>query len=140
MWITSRWPTDKNGCVRKYGADRFAYIHLDIIELCGLCASLAFAEMLARLPRRRAPCAGYQLDKVQRGNQPDDFKPMPGIGKGVEEIRVSEPSGAYRVIYVARRVEAVYVLHVFHKKSQVTPKKDLEIAKRRIGQLLGGRI
>ena len=84
--------------------------------------------------------AGYQLDKVQRGNQPDDFKPMPGIGKGVEEIRVSEPSGAYRVIYVARRVEAVYVLHVFHKKSQVTPKKDLEIAKRRIGQLLGGRI
>ena len=84
--------------------------------------------------------AGYQLDKVQRGNQPDDFKPMPGIGKGVEEIRVSEPSGAYRVIYVARRVEAVYVLHAFHKKSQVTPKKDLEIAKRRIGQLLGGRI
>jgi phage-related protein len=42
--------------------------------------------------------AGYQLDKVQRGDQPDDFKPMPGIGKGVEEIRVSEPSGAYRVV------------------------------------------
>lgn len=42
--------------------------------------------------------AGYQLDKVLRGDQPDDFKPMPGIGKGVEEIRVSEPSGAYRVV------------------------------------------
>src|ERR1039458_6841197 len=64
--------------------------------------------------------AGYQLDKVQRGDQPDDFKPMPAIGKGVEEIRVSDPSGAYRVIYVARRVEAVYVLHAFHKKTQAT--------------------
>jgi phage-related protein len=63
-----------------------------------------------------------------------------GIGKGVEEIRVSEPSGAYRVVYVARRVEAVYVLHAFHKKTQTTPQRDLEIAKRRFGQLLGGRI
>ena len=47
--------------------------------------------------------AGYQIDKVQRGDQPNDFKPMPAIGKGVEEIRVSEPSGAYRVIYVEAR-------------------------------------
>ena len=83
--------------------------------------------------------AGYQLDKVQRGGRPDDFKPMPAIGKGMEEIRVSDPSGAYRVIYVARRVEAVYVLHAFHKKTQSTPKKDLEIAKRRFGQVLGGK-
>jgi phage-related protein len=64
---------------------------------------------------------------------------MRAIGKGVEEIRVSDPSGAYRVIYVARRVEAVYVLHAFHKKTQSTPKKDLEIAKRRFGQVLGGK-
>jgi phage-related protein len=84
--------------------------------------------------------AGYQLDKVQRGDQPDDFKPMPAIGKGVEEIRISGPSGAYRVIYVARRVEAVYVPHAFHKKTQAMPKKDLEIAKTRFGHLLGGRI
>jgi phage-related protein len=65
---------------------------------------------------------------------------MPAIGKGVEEIRVSDPSGAYRVIYVARRVEAVYVLHAFHKKTQATPKKDLEIAKGRFRQILGGKI
>ena len=82
---------------------------------------------------------GYQLDKVQRGDQPDDFKPMSGIGKGVEEIRVSEPSGAYRVVYVARRVEAVYVLQAFQKKTQATPKKDLEAARQRFGQLQGGR-
>lgn len=84
--------------------------------------------------------AGYQLDKVQRGDQPDDFKPMPTIGKGVEEIRVSDSTGAYRVIYLARRAEAVYVLHAFHKKTRATANKDLEIAKRRYGQLLGGRI
>ena len=84
--------------------------------------------------------AGYQLDKVQRGDQPDDFKPMPSIGKGVEEIRVADSTGAYRVIYVARRREAVYVLHAFRKKAQATPKNDIEIAKKRLGQLLGGKV
>ena len=83
--------------------------------------------------------AGYQLDKVQRGDQPDDFKPMPAIGKGVEEIRVSDSTGAYRVIYVARRAEAVYILHAFQTKTQATPKNDLQIAKRRYRQLLGGK-
>ena len=72
---------------------------------------------------------GYQLGKVQGGDQPDDFNPMPSIGKGVEEIRVSEPRGAYRVIYVAGRAEAVYVLPAFQKKTQATPKKDLEMAR-----------
>jgi phage-related protein len=61
------------------------------------------------------------------------------VGRGVEEIRVSEPSGTYRAIYVARHAEAVYVRHVFQKKTQATPKKDLEIAKNRFGQMLGGR-
>jgi phage-related protein len=83
---------------------------------------------------------GYQLDKVQRREQPEDFKPMPSIGKGVEEIRVSEPSGAYRVIYLARRMEAVYVLHAFQKKTQATSRKDLEIARRRFRRLQGGEI
>ncbi len=55
--------------------------------------------------------AGYQIDKVQRGEQPDDFKPMPSIGKGVEDIRIGDDSGAYRVIYTARLADAVYVLH-----------------------------
>jgi phage-related protein len=63
--------------------------------------------------------------QIQRGDQPDDFKPMPAIGKGVEEIRVSDSSGACRVIYLARRAEAIYVLHAFHKKIQATPRKDL---------------
>ncbi len=83
--------------------------------------------------------AGYQLDKVQRGDQPDDFKPMPTIGKGVEEIRVSDSTSACQVIYVARRAQAVYVLHALQKKTQTTPKYDLQIAKRRFRQMLGGR-
>lgn len=79
--------------------------------------------------------AGYQLDRVQHGLQPDDFKPMPTIGKGVEEIRVRDVSGAYRVIYTARLADAVYVLHAFQKKTQATSKRDIELAKQRFALL-----
>ena len=65
---------------------------------------------------------------------------MPIVGKRVEEIRVSDAGGAYRVIYVARRAEAVYVLHAFCKKTRTTSKKDIEVARKRFGQLLGGKI
>ena len=82
--------------------------------------------------------AGYQLQKVQRGEQPDDFKPLAVVGKGVEEIRIADESGAYRVIYVARHADAVYVLHAFQKKSQATPKKDIETARKRFAQLPRG--
>ena len=105
--------------------------------LCFLGDSL---KCLRDFPEDARHDAGYQLDKVQRGDQPADFKPMPAIGKGVEELRVSDSSGAYRVIYLARRSEAVYVLHAFHKTTQATPKKDLEMAKGRLRRLLGGRI
>ncbi len=94
--------------------------------------------MSARLSRGRAARRGYQLDKVQRGAQPDDFKPLTAVGRGVEEIRIAEDSGAYRVIYIARREEAVYVLHAFQKKSQATSKKDIDMAKRRFAQLPRG--
>lgn len=79
--------------------------------------------------------AGYQLDRVQRGEQPEDFKPMPQIGPGVEELRVWGSTGTYRVIYTARLAEAVYVLHAFQKKAQQTPRADIELAKERFAQL-----
>jgi phage-related protein len=63
---------------------------------------------------------------------------MPAIGKGAEEIRVSDDTGACRVIYVARRADAVYVLHAFQKKTQATAKRDIDTAKRRFAQLLRG--
>ena len=79
--------------------------------------------------------AGYQLDRVQHGLQPEDFKPMPTIGKGVEEIRVRDDTGAYRVIYTARLADAVYVLHAFQKKTKTTSKRDIELAKQRFALL-----
>ena len=82
--------------------------------------------------------AGYPLDKVQRGEQPDDFKPMPSIGKGVEELRVWDDSGTYRVIYTARMADAVYVLHAFQKKTQAMAKRDVELARKRYTDLIGG--
>jgi len=57
---------------------------------------------LREFPREARLNAGYQLEKVQDGKSPDDFKPMPSIGKGVEEIRVRDEAGIFRVIYTAR--------------------------------------
>ena len=61
---------------------------------------------------------------------------MPAIGKGVEEIRVWDDAGTFRVIYTARLVDAVYVLHAFQKKTQTTAKRDIDIAKTRFAQLM----
>lgn len=83
--------------------------------------------------------AGHQLDRVQRGLEPDDWKPMPGIGAGVGEIRVRDEAGAFRVVYVAAFAEAVYVLHAFHKKTQRTARRDLDLAAARLRQVGKGR-
>lgn len=76
--------------------------------------------------------AGHQLNEVQIGNDPDDWKPMKTIGPGVREIRIREQSGAFRVIYLATLPEAVLVLHAFQKKAQATPQKDIELAANRL--------
>jgi phage-related protein len=76
---------------------------------------------------------------VQRGRQPADFKPMPSLGTGVEEIRVWDDTGTYRVIYTARLPDAVYVLHAFEKKTRATTKRDVAIAKKRFTQLMKER-
>jgi phage-related protein len=83
--------------------------------------------------------AGYQLDRLQRGLDPDDWKPMPVIGPGVREIRVRDEMGAFRVICIATLVDAIYVLHAFQKKTQRTPKRDLELAAARLRQIGKGR-
>jgi phage-related protein len=80
--------------------------------------------------------AGHQLDHVQNGRNPDDWKPMPDIGSGVREIRIYDETGAYRVIYVAKFSAAVYVLHCFQKKSQKTGKPELDLAERRYRELV----
>ena len=79
------------------------------------------------------------MDKVQRGQMPDDWKPMSTIGKGVNEIRVRDNTGALRVVYVATLPEAVYVLHAFQKKRRATAKTDLELARARLQNLIRSR-
>jgi phage-related protein len=90
-------------------------------------------------PDKARSDAGHQLRNLQRGSQPDDFKPMPDIGRGVEEIRVWDGMGTFRVVYTARLIDAVYVLHAFQKKTQATPKHDIELAKTRFAELMRSR-
>jgi len=61
------------------------------------------------------------------------------VGKGVEELRIWDESGTYRVIYIARLEEAVYVLHAFQKKTQATSRRDIEVARSRCSELMRGR-
>lgn len=83
--------------------------------------------------------AGYQLRKVQKGEQPDVFKPMAEIGAGVYEIIVDTAAGWFRVMYVAKFEETVYVLHSFQKKTNKTSRGDKDVAKRRYGAVLKER-
>lgn len=80
--------------------------------------------------------AGHQLDKVQHGVLPDDFKPMKTIGAGVMEVRIRDEAGAFRVVYVAKFESAVYVLHCFQKKTPKTDKRDIELARQRLAELI----
>ena len=75
--------------------------------------------------------AGHQLDRVQHGLDPTDRKPMPTIGPGVQEIRIRDSHGAFRVIYLAKLADRVVVLHCFQKKTQKTAKADLDLVSRR---------
>jgi phage-related protein len=94
---------------------------------------------LRDFPRSARREAGFQLDKVQHGEDPADWKPMTRIGSGVCEIRIRDEAGAFRLMYVARFPEAVYVLHAFQKKTQTTAKKDLTLAKVRYQEVLAKR-
>jgi phage-related protein len=80
--------------------------------------------------------AGHQLDQVQHGREPDDWKPMNTVGQGVQEIRIRDTSGAFRVFYVAKFANAVYVLHCFQKKTEKTSKSDLDAARERYRDLM----
>jgi phage-related protein len=76
---------------------------------------------------------------VQAALEPDDWKPFDDIGPGAREIRIREASGAYRVMYVAKFEEAVYVLHCFQKKTQATSRRDKAIAETRYRALVNMR-
>ncbi len=104
------------------------------------CGS-SYEDLLA-LPRPVQHDAGYQLHRVQEGKDPRDFAPVPSVGRGVYEIRVAEDRDTYRVFYVAKFEEAVYVLHAFKKKSTkgiATPKRHLTLAAKRYRDVVRDR-
>jgi phage-related protein len=80
--------------------------------------------------------AGFQIDQVQRGGDPDDWKPMSIVGSGVKEIRIRDESGVFRVLYVAKLKDAIYVLHCFQKRTEKTNVKDIDMASKRYQDLL----
>jgi phage-related protein len=82
--------------------------------------------------------AGHQIDQVQNGLNPDDWKPMNTVGQGFKEIRIRDSAGAFRVVYIARFADAVYVIHCFQKKTEKTNKADIDLASKRYRDLLQG--
>jgi phage-related protein len=98
----------------------------------------SYADLLAfpKAPRREA---GFQLSKVQAGLEPTDWKPFDEVGAGTREIRIRDAKGIFRVMYVAKFEEAVYVLHCFSKKTQATSKQDKDIAAARYRAVLNMR-
>jgi len=95
----------------------------------------ALEDLRAFAPSARRE-AGYQLDQVQRNQEPDDWKPMSIIGAGVQEIRIRDDTRAFRVMYVAKFDDAAHVLHCFQKKTQKTSAQDIELASHRYRTVL----
>ena len=79
---------------------------------------------------------GHQLFLVQCGLEPDDWKPITSVGTGVKEIRVKDVAGIFRTVYLATRPDAVYVLHCFQKKTVQTSQRDIELARKRLQDVL----
>ena len=95
-------------------------------------------EQMSAFASEARSVAGFELWEVQQGNEPSDWKPMPSVGLGVREIRV-RVGGAYRIIYLAKFAEAIYVLHAFQKKAQKTPTPDIDLARTRFRALIQER-
>ncbi len=93
---------------------------------------------IRRFPDEVRQDTGFELYQIQRGHEPSDWKPMPTVGSGVKEVRL-HGRNEYRVIYIAKFAEAVYVLHAFMKKTQQTSKTDIGLASTRYKRLIATR-
>jgi phage-related protein len=98
----------------------------------------AYDDVLA-FPVEPRQQAGFQLGKVQAGLFPDNWKPFDEVGMGSKEIRIRDSNGIYRIMYVAKFEEAIYVLHCFQKKTQATSKRDKDIAGARYRSVVNAR-
>ncbi|MBN1380292.1 MAG: type II toxin-antitoxin system RelE/ParE family toxin [Deltaproteobacteria bacterium] len=91
---------------------------------------------LRNFPDEARRAAGFELHAVQSGLEPSDWKPMQVVGSGVKEIRI-HILGEWRIIYVAKHHESIYVLHAFQKKTRKTSKQDIDLARQRYKQIGG---
>lgn len=96
-------------------------------------------EDILQFPAEPRKEAGFQLGKIQAGLEPDNWKPFDNVGAGTKEIRIRDAAGVYRVMYVAKFEEAIYVLHCFQKKTEATTKQDKTIAEARYRAVLSKR-
>jgi phage-related protein len=97
-------------------------------------SALADLRAFPAVARREA---GHQIDQVQRGRDPDDWRPLSTVGPGVREIRIRDAAGVFRVIYTTKFADAVHVLHCFQKKTPKTSKADIDLAAKRYRDLAG---
>lgn len=89
---------------------------------------------LRDFPHEARRDAGFQLNSVQNGLSPKDWKQMETVGPGAKEIRI-HVQGEWRILYVAKFHDAIYVLHAFRKKSRKTSRKSIELARQRYKQI-----
>jgi phage-related protein len=89
-------------------------------------------EVLLSFPDGVRQNLGFQLWQLQQGERPADYRPLPSIGTGVFELRDQDERAWYRVVYLSRINDVIYVLHCFEKKSRSMPRRDFETAKRRL--------
>jgi phage-related protein len=96
-------------------------------------------EDVRAFPEEARRQAGYELFQVQNGLAPSDWKPMASVGAGVVEVRIHVGT-AYRVFCIATFPEAIYVIHGFEKRTQQTPRADIDLARKRLSDLKRARL
>jgi len=89
-------------------------------------------EVLKAFPEEVRENFGFELWQLQQGQRPRDFRPLSSIGPGVFELRDQDARSWYRVVYLSRIEDVIYVLHCFEKKSREMPKNDFEKARQRL--------
>ena len=92
-------------------------------------------QILRQFPKPVQGDLGYALERVQRGQMPPDSKPMRTVGQGVYELRDQDERGWYRIFYLKKIEDVIYVLHCFEKKTAQTEQKDIDVAKQRLKRL-----
>ena len=93
-------------------------------------------DMPRQFPPFARKVAGRQLELVQEGREPADWKPMTTVGVGVREIRLRDDSGVYQIVFVTKLAERIFVLHCLQKKTQKTSRADINLASRRYKELV----